>query len=178
MDINWHDEAPPDAIAQTASELQDLLDGALEKAEDLVFHTVSLTADQSGPNVLIWGEKGDPAFHAEYFETVVVETVTDDEVDWESDPPGDPIGRDDDMENHVEFSVGDTVRACRKEEEWCCDGLQGTVIAVDTTPEGDAASYQVEFEHPMGGVFREWLAPHEVNAPPDVTDETWCPPPD
>ena len=69
------------------------------------------------------------------------------------------------------------MRAIPKEEEWDCHGLTGVVTAVGEHQDGQVLSYEVEFEHPMGGIFRRRLPEDDLAEPVEEMNEARFPPP-
>jgi hypothetical protein len=70
--LMWHGSRPPgDPDEMDLLVIQDLLRNVycIDKASDLITHTVFLSDANDGPSVLVWGEDGDDTqFHCEYHE--------------------------------------------------------------------------------------------------------------
>jgi hypothetical protein len=59
--LRWHGPLPSDEdVRATLREVSGLLLDGLEKPEELIFHTVFLTADMDGPSVHVWGDPDHP----------------------------------------------------------------------------------------------------------------------
>ena len=66
MNINWHgNPCPQEYLATVEAELAGLLRGMLDSPQQLISHRMSLG---NGGAVTAWGETGDDAFHAEYYD--------------------------------------------------------------------------------------------------------------
>ncbi len=79
-ELIWHGDYPPEVVERVRAEIASDLDGKLDEASDLCFHTVFLGDDYNTcPVVLIWGAEGDTALHCEYHATGGLVTINSDD---------------------------------------------------------------------------------------------------
>lgn len=65
--ISWHGPEPNAKWrARAIKEAEDMIKGDLACAEDLIFHDVWDKHPDERPRIVMWGENGDHAFHAEF----------------------------------------------------------------------------------------------------------------
>lgn len=79
--IVWASEKTPqveDTIEIVFPELEKVMD-KLEKAEDLIFHTIFVGKSMDGPIVMAYGKEGDPNIYLDYLDDVKWVTFGDDE---------------------------------------------------------------------------------------------------
>lgn len=70
--ITWvSDKVPTDAntIQSVLLDLELFFEN-LEKAEDLIFHTICIGSDYDGPIVMAYGKENDPNVYLEYLDNV------------------------------------------------------------------------------------------------------------
>ncbi len=66
-ELVWHGEYPPEIVERVRAEIASDLDGVLDEASDLCFHTMILDDEiQTSRIVTIWGVEGDSRLHCEF----------------------------------------------------------------------------------------------------------------
>ena len=66
-ELVWHGDYPQAIVERVRQDIAESLDDHLERASNLVFHTVFLSEDYgSGPAVIVWGKNRDKRLHCEY----------------------------------------------------------------------------------------------------------------
>ena len=67
ISIMWHGPEPNEEWrARAIKEGEDMIEGDLARAEDLIFHDVWDETPDERPRIVMWGEEGDVSFHAEF----------------------------------------------------------------------------------------------------------------
>lgn len=73
--IKWEgDPAPEMHMPKVMKDLGALIPD-LDEPGDLIFHHISLSEDESGPSVIVWGKEGVDHFFAEFSQTTKWESL-------------------------------------------------------------------------------------------------------
>lgn len=78
--IVWSSEKLPqieDTLEYVFPELEEIME-KLEKAEDLIFHTIFIGSLIDGPIVMAYGKENDPNIYLDYLDDVQWIRITDD----------------------------------------------------------------------------------------------------